>query len=349
MSHDIDRDILLQCLESAQAGLSTKGIIEQSNCFVLRDGQVATYNDEVCCQGPSGLDKELTAVVQAEKLLEILRHLKDDKIGVTCEEGKLIVRAKGKKAEFIAEQEVFLPIDKVDLPTKWSKLPDEFGDAVAMVQQAAGKDESMFATTCVHIHPQWLEASDNYQVCRWPLKTGFKQSVLVRQSSIRHISQLGMTQFGETASWVHFRNERGLVLSCRRYEEEFPDYSDKLVIAGTPLVLPKGLVEAAGVANIFASESQERNFVEVALRPGRVKVTGVGVTGRYQENKSLNYTGEPLTFCIPAQLLSDLIKRHSECHVNDRFLYADGGTYVYMTAITLPEDLAMAEANATSD
>jgi hypothetical protein len=70
----VNREVLLQQLESVQAGLSSREIIEQSSCFVFKDGNVVTFNDEVSCSRPCELGS-FTGAVQAAPLLSIREML----------------------------------------------------------------------------------------------------------------------------------------------------------------------------------------------------------------------------------------------------------------------------------
>ena len=88
----INREELLQQLESVVPGLSVKEIIEQSKCFVFKDKKVMTYNDEVACTQDSCLDIE--GAVEAMPLISLLRKLKEEEIdlhyvyGTTSGKGK---------------------------------------------------------------------------------------------------------------------------------------------------------------------------------------------------------------------------------------------------------------------
>ena len=46
----VNREAFLHQLESVQAGLSSKEMIEQSSCFAFIKGKVVTYNDEISCR-----------------------------------------------------------------------------------------------------------------------------------------------------------------------------------------------------------------------------------------------------------------------------------------------------------
>jgi len=335
----VNREDLLHTLESVKSGLSTKAIIEQSDCFVFKKGKVISYNDEVACSAPSPLGKAFEGAVKAEKLIEVLTKLPEDELQISIGTGELILSGKRRRTGIHMEAEITLPLEAVEKPTEWKKLHEDFGEAIAAAAACTSTDESRFDLVCVHIHPKWVEACDDFQICRWRLLTGISQSTLVRQAAIKNVTSLGMTDFCETEGWLHFKNAHGLVLSCRRYMEEYPDLSQWLKVEGDVIAFPKGLVEAAEKASIFSSEDQDNNRVLVDLKPGKLKIRGQGSSGWYEESKSIKaYTGRHLRFYVSPDLLSALVKRTNDCIVSADRIKVSGGKLTYCVCLMRPEE-----------
>ena len=330
----VNREELLKELESVTPGLSLKEVIEQSSCFVFKGGEVATYNDEIACQHSSCLD--VVGAVCALPLLAILRKLGEESIEIGISKGELLIKGRHRKAGIRMEAEVQLPVDAVESPGKWKKLPDDFVDAVSITQECAGKDETQFSMTCIHLHPEWIEACDNFQAIRYTLATGIAIAVLVRRESLKYIVALGMTDFSETETWMHFRNPAGLILSCRRYVEEYPDLTSVLKVSGEQATLPKGLKEAAEKAAIFSVENLNDNMVTLELKQGKLRITGRGSSGWYSEVKKVGYEGEPMSFTISPVLLAELVQHYNTCEISASRLKVDGGKFIYVTALGEP-------------
>ena len=339
----VNRESLLNKLESVRPGLSKREIVEQSSCFVFTKGRVMTFNDEIACS--YDVDVKLKGAVQAEPLLAILRKLGEQDLDITTGEGQLQWRGTRRKGGVRMEEEVILPIESVDVPDNgdWKALPEEFSEGVSLVEKCAGKDESAFSVTCVHIYPKWVEAYDNLQVARYYMKTGVKDPILVRRNSIKHIHELGMTEVCETGAWLHFRNSAGLVLSCRRYTKNELDPGSMLDVGkildfkGEPTTLPKGLADAAEKAEIFSQENSDGNLVRVELKAGKLRVTGRGVSGWYQETKDVKYTGRPLVFMVDPKLLVTITNSHNDCQITPTRLKVDNKKFVYVTCLGEPD------------
>lgn len=334
----LNREDLLAKLEAVVPGLDKKATIEQSDCFVFQDGRVITFNDEIAasCECTVGLE----GAVKAEPLAQLLRKLTDDVIRVENKDEQFFVATKSKKRSGITmDAEVLLPVDSIERPEEdsWQPLSEDFCEAVQIVQNCAGKDESHFVLTCVHLTPEYVEACDNQQVTRYPIKTPFTRNFLIRRDSIKHVAQLGVSEFAETDNWVHFRNSTGLVLSCRQYAEDFPDMADILATTGEKTVLPGGLAEACDKAGVFTIDSDGDNQVQVFLKEGQLKIRGQGSTGWYEELSTVNYKGAPLSFLIDPKLLVELTKRTSECEIAEGRLVIRGGCFVYVACLGVAE------------
>jgi len=334
----VSRAELLEQLTAVAPGLSPRDIIEQSSCFVFQDGEVITFNGEIACRAKT--DLKLIGAVQAKPLLSMLEKLPEDELELRTQEGELIVIGKRRSTGIRMENEVLIPVENVERAKKFKPLNDDFLDAISMAQACTGKDQNKFWTTCVHIHPKWIEACDNYQILRYKLNTGIdnKQGVLVRGTSIKHIVNLEMTAMAETDTWIHFKNKTGLVFSCCKWIEEYKtqELTSYIKFDGTRTVFPKGIAEASERANIFSEENMDSNYIKVQLRPGKLKIRGEGISGWYSETKKIAYKGKPLEFLIPPSLLVELTKRHNECEVSNERLKVNGGQWVYVTILGKP-------------
>lgn len=349
----IDKEKFLDDLQMVKSGLSNKELFEQSNCFVFKDGYVFTFNDEVACRKKTELTLE--GAVPAAPLLSILEMLDSDKTLEVSENdnGELEFRGKRKKFAIARDAEVLLPIEKVteEIVKTWARLPDNFGDVVAKIKDCVGTNEAdMFSMTCIHLHPKYIEASDNRQLIRWHISLGNKTPLLVRGTAIGHIVGLGMSKISSTPSWIHFKNAAGLIFSVRKFVEEYPDMEHVLKVDGSKIKLPKGVVKASNRATVMASEltSGIDPTVTVNLRPpkpgekqGAIMIEGRGLIGWYQEIKDCAYRGPKLSFVVTPGLLEHITNNYNEATISERKLKATGGgegksTWEYVTVLGKP-------------
>lgn len=331
----VDREKLIDILDKVSPGLSKKELIEQSTCFVFEDGYISTFNDDIACSHE--FDEKVTGAVQADPLLKILKKLKGTTIKIELNEdnSELLFKDKRRRGGIKFEGEVLLPIATIKRPKKWRKLPKGFLKALNIAKNTASNDETRFIVTCIHIHPKFIETTDNYQLTHCKLKTGFESPILFRADYAKHIVSAGMTECGETKTWIHFRNNTGLTLSCRRYtEEEFVDTKATLKVTGNSISLPHKLKDAAERSNVFSEES-ENNEVSVELSRGKLKLQSTGSSGWYEEVlKKIDYDGEPITFLTTPDTLANLAGEKNKCQITEDRLRVDGDGFTYIVALT---------------
>lgn len=345
----VNRETLLRILESVEPGLKTvsaKGGIEQSSCVVFKDKVVKTFNEEVSCSMPC--DFKAHGAVNAQKLMDLLRKKQDLELEMDQTPAELIIKGKGFKSGIFMEAQILLPVDEVEPPDTWNPLDPDFSDAVAIVGKAATKskgDAESLTASCINIHPKWLESANSFQVTRYRVPTPVKEPILVRRDAIRHIVSQGMTEFSETEGWIHFKNPGGLVLSCRRYLEDFPseDITKMLKITGVPTTLPKSLPEAVDAAEIFSKENAEDNLLMIRMSPGKVRVRGEGVGGWDEEFKKAQYDGPVMEFCIGPKMLKEIVARHSEVTVSQDLMKVDGGKWKSLFLLIRKIDKAVSQ------
>jgi len=337
----IKREQLLNDLNMVKAGLSVREYIEQSTCLVFQEGEVITFNDEVCCRKDIKLN--VKGAVQASVLFSILEKMDDEELEVSDgENGELVFSGKRKEFGIVREADIFLPIERVEKPKVWKPLPKEFTEAISLVMQCVSSDDSRFLLTCVHLCPDWVEACDNTQMMRVRVKTGLERSALVRGLSLASMSNLAMVEISVTKSWVHFKNGDGLIYSCRMYDEEYPSLDALLEVKGHKISIPRGLSEASDRAAVFADRLGEK-LITVLLKDGRMKMRGESVLGWYREIKKVKYIGPPLTFVVSAHLLKHISENYSRARITLERLKVSGGQWEYVTALGKKESKSKKE------
>lgn len=331
----IERQRLLKVLESVRPGLADREMVEQGTCFAFRDGEVLTFNEEVCCRNKSPL-KDFHGCVRAKPLLDLLSKMSEDLIDIEVSDGEMIIKGQGRRAGLRTEAEVLLQVDSIENPEKeeWKKLPEGFLEAVGIVSSCVIKDDNQFLLTCVHIHNEYLEACDRFQVARYPISMDIKRPTLVRGVTLAKVCGYNMTEYAETASWFHFRDSEGLVFSCRRFIEDYKDLSAILSVEGGSKVnFPGSLEEIVGKAEVFSGENAISNRVGVHLKENRIEISGEGVSGWYKERKQIEYHGEEMEFYISPKLLLSIPKRGSTCSVFDGRLMVNAEKFVFVVSI----------------
>jgi hypothetical protein len=296
-------------------------------------------NREIACSLPSGLPPDLEGAVSIVKLLEVLDKLPDENVDLFPDQGILAIKGgNGRRLRLVLESEIHLPVTRVELPARdaWQRLDDAFEEAVDLVSRCTTRKKE-FGNECVHIHPKWLEASDDIRAARYEVGTFVQTDVLVRGRSLKEICQLGMTQGAETLNWLHFRNPLGLRLSVKKFGlESYPPLEQILTLRGSKLSLPKIFAEAAARAGVMSDDDS----VLVRLDKGAAQVSSACIEGDFGEPIKIQYQGPTLEFILPYKLVPELLEQNTEVEVTEHSLRVGTERYTYVMGLQMTADKA---------
>lgn len=330
----VNRAEFVNLLETVQPGLSTRDIFEQSSSFVFQNGWLLTFNGEIACRIRTELPEDFTGAVDAAPLLGVLYKLGEENVELELRGNEMRVSGVRRSSGIRMQAEIALPLENIERPSGWNELPEDFSAAVEIVQETVGTNKDEFITLCIHMHPKYIESCDRWQATRYKIACGHETAFVVRQTALKHVVRFGMHKMAETENWVHFKNKAGLIYSCRRFVEPFPNMKELFTAHGEPVVLPKGAEAAAELAGIFSGEDKDNDKVTVEISGNRMRVRGEGSHGWAREDLEMSgYRGDPVAFRISPALLSLVVKKYSQCEIGADKLRADGEKWAYITAL----------------
>lgn len=339
----VNREEFLKTLQLVQPGVSRKEEIEQSSFFLFKGGRVLTYNEEIACRYPC--DIGLEGAVKAIPLLGVLEKMTEDELDIEATKREFLIKGKGRRLGIRFEKEINNEIDKVKLPAEWKLLPKDFSEAVDLVRQACSDNPSHFASYCIHITPTFIEGYDMAQAARYPIDLPVESELLVKHIALKHLVGMEMTKFGETDAFLHFKRPDRLIISCRKYIEDYADLEKMYKITNARKAkLPMGLIQAVEKAEIFADDGIYEGAVLVELRPGdskkkgRLMLQGIGSLGWYKEPKRIEYSDEPLQFLITPKMLKEIVQKNMEVLIAPKKMKVEAKRWSYVTALGVPNE-----------
>lgn len=352
----VARSGLLNALESIMPGISSRDMVEQGTCAVFMGNTVCSYNDEIFCEYKLEDELNITGAVPIGPLRSMLHKLKEDSVDINVSGSELLIKGKsGRESGIRIEEKVALPIDKVDKPEKYKKLPDGFAPAVMRAAGCASTDSGLYYITCIHLTAKHLEATDNNHAIRYYMDLPIEEPSMVRATSLAQIKLASPKSMSVTRSWVHFKNGLGLRMSIRKDTtggaQKFPDLSKLLEFKGKSITLPKSIGEACDRAQIFSAEDAEMNLVRVEIAPGKpLALRADGSSGWYREKKKIDYDGPELKFMISPNLLAALVSESHPCKVDGHRLIMKSDSFSYVVALeTAAEPKEKEETEDESD
>lgn len=329
---------LKTALEIVRPGLATKELIEQSTSFAFLSGHVATYNDEISIMHP--LDKTLkglSGAVKAEEFYNLLNKLKQEEIEITLTEAEIQITAGKSRAGLTLQQEVKLPLSEVGDIGEFTPLTDDFCKALQFTSNAAGTDMSRPILTCVNVTPKgFMEASDGYRICRTGFKKlPFKTPFLIPSAAVKHITGMKPTGISLGSGWLHFQNEQGTILSCRTFNEEFPDVAPHMVVSdGVELMLPKTITEMLERAQVFSKKDHSADeAIDCEVKDKQFTITGQNEYGWYEESTPVRYTGDEFSFTVTPYLLKDILGKTGQAVIGQNKIRFEGEGWEFIAML----------------
>jgi len=334
----IEKDVLQKALEIAKPALATKEIIEQSTSFAFVKGTVITYDDEISITHPiEGFP--ITGSVKAEEMYKFLSKVRTKEITVSQKENALILKSGRSKVGFSLAAKVLIPLEKEILEMgKWHKIPEKFIKAIGFTAETCSKDMSNPKLTCVHINKKgFVESTDNFRVTQYQL--GEKVpigTVLIPGVSAKKIRDLHPIKIATGNGWLHFKTEKGTIISCRTFNETFVPTKNILKKENevTNLHFPEEALEVLDRAQIFASRKAETDEnIEITLSKKKLTFKSSSETGWFEEDLEIKYKGKDVVFNITPYLLRGILTQNLDCTIYSDKLRFEGDDWVYVTAL----------------
>jgi len=316
----VSREELLQELESVSIGIATKELLEQSSAFVFHKGRIITFNDEITASIPTKL--KIEGVIQAEPFYKMVKKIKEEEIKVAQEGSIFIIRGKDFQAKFNSEKEIIIPIDEINIPKKFKKLPTGFSKAIRMVCITAGKALSEPLLMNVHIENNKIESCDNDRVTICTLDKNLKMDILVSAKNIGEINKQEVNSIASSDGWIHFKTKKGAILSSRLIDEDYIDLEQYVPTqSGKPIVFPTQIKDLLDKGEIFSqNEISTEKLIKIRLKDGKLDIMSQNSTGKYRGWKKVKYFGPDLTFEINPDFLRDILSLSHKVSIVDNTL-----------------------------
>ena len=330
----------LSLLNKVQPGLSKKETLEQSTHFVFKDGRVYTFNDEVAVSVKSGFELDFEGAVPSKELLSFLNKTKEETLRIREKSGELLFIGKRTQMGLFMESTISLPVDEVKIPKTFSPIPKNFLDAVSFCLFSAGSDSATPALMCIHVAETFVETCDGFRMTRkalcspMPIKMG-----LIPASSARFFSEYKIDKCAANKGWVHFKEDSGLVFSCRVEELEFPNMEPFLKVKGDKVVIPESVVDNLERCAIFSKSDHEyQRTVEITFQEGKMIIYGDGEFGWIKEKVDVDYTGPSLNFIVSPKHLKDILTTKQTVTVGDGHLKFHGEDFDHVICLFVPSE-----------
>lgn len=319
------RKELIDVLEALSSGIADKELIEQTNSYVFLNNQAYTFNDEIAVSIP--FDCGFNGAVPSREFLSFLRKAKTDTVKITATDSELQIKSGRATAGIRLEAEIKLPIDTIKIPEKWKKLPANFCDGITACLPAISKDSNKPLLMCLYIKDNFIWATDNYRITQFTLDGSVgNASLLMLGSSAKELISANPNSFNISQGWLHFKNKKGLVFSCRYFDDDFPDLSKLINKKGKGVVFPTKISEMLERASSIAGKTR----VQITITGEKVKVESKGELGWFSETAKAVSEIEGISFEIEHDFLMSILKKDADVKLTDNTIDFYTDNYVHV-------------------
>ncbi len=334
----INTKALLDVLHMIRSGLTSKAMVQQSDCFVFHKNKIYTYNDEIAISYPFTID--INGAVPAKEFLNLLSRIKQKEIHITQTNSGLLIKGKNNKANIKIVFKITLPIDQINPPDHFDSLPKEFTTALKFCLFSCSKDMTKPALTCIHCNQYRIESSDNFRATvRFFDDFYFVQPLLIPSVAAKSLTTFDVVKYATSSGWLHFKTEKGVLFSCRTYVGmTFPDINRIIEDKGEKVNLPDNLDDVLKRACVFTetkTHAGDRVFVE--LSEGKLTVKSKGDVGWFEEFCMISYKGNIKNFKVNPEHLLHIFYLCSTMEVTkNRLIFKDrSGEFIHVISLLM--------------
>jgi hypothetical protein len=177
---------------------------------------------------------------------------------------------------------------------KWQDVNLDVLAAAELVRCCTSTRRMRFVLMCVHFTPDWVEASDKFQIARYQMETGFDKPFLVPAAAMKEMNRLVKKrrgpQWAGNDNWIFLQHRWGpnVGLHCwRRYGYKFPEtdaykypkLDEFLTFPGKSIAMPRALQVPKQLRATLAKRSNKFVRNAKALRVEAGKLVYVQIAG----------------------------------------------------------------------
>lgn len=315
---------LSSALKLASLGLDTRQLVEQSQNYVFKDNAIITYNKRVMVK--VAFEHDLEGSVDGRTLASFIVKAKEN-LEITCEDKFLLFKSVGSRAK-IVKSAVKLPYQEVNIPQDFNKIPENFMYEMQNSKFCLSKDSKKPMLNCFNIKDNHIITCDGYRILRTKLSADFPDVMIDIKEAICLFKLCELvSHYSFDGTFLHFKNEHGLIFSIRNQNLSYPDISKLLDVDGDTFNIDKEAAKVLDLATIFTNS----NTVAIDIKDKLLNVSSNGVYGNFNEDIIIEDDGESKFFINP-KFFAEALTRFSSFTSGEKSLKFSNDDSVHVLA-----------------
>ena len=280
---------LLKGIKHVMPGVDqTQGNSEGADLITFEDQWIRSYDGRLSISYPivTGLD----CSVPGKPLYDLLTKLGSGNVRMMMDDDGFHLKGANKKLTLrVVERDLEHGIFDLGR-VAFSPLPKDFADGVGLCAFSVATDLTLGALTGMYIDGGMILSSDNFRISRYEMEGEVRGPVILPNECVGYV--MGMEGISQVAvdvpSWIHFKNEEGVVLSSRLVQGEYR-VDGILKILGVErtgsYTFPDGVAEAVARAKVMGhDEGSDAPVISIRREDDQMVVVGKSRNvGEYEE------------------------------------------------------------------
>lgn len=284
----------------------TTSMEEYSELLFFNKKEICSYNDEVLIKIP--FETKIEGAFPAKQLLELLQKIEDEEVKIKQADSAIHISGRITKAK-IKQFEIKAPFNKIEIPTKWGKLPEDFIEGLKLCVFSVSQEQGNVLNN-IYLEEDKMTSCDNYRVTTYNMKDKMKPC-FIPKNIISSLTSFAPTHFQIDKNWLFFKNKQSM-FCAKKTMGKYPDTSDILKMKNAKKVtFPDQLKSSLQRTKILADEdiTTGNKTIELTLEKGKLHCHGECDIGMIDEHLKIDYDGKRIHFDIIPEFLFDILDK----------------------------------------
>lgn len=336
---------LLSALSKVKPGLAKKEIVEQATHFIFAEGEIVTFNDQLCIMHPFECDAAFS--VKGEEFFKIISNIAEEEFNMTVDDTTIKIKSKSTKASLstvIGEAATVTHLIekiKAEISGKdfWKPLPKNFIDGLYLCAFSASKDLATGVRACVAIKGETAYSTDGLRASMF-VYDGKIDELLIPAKDALELSKYKVKEYGISDNWVHFRTKDGIIFNCKSMKGDYPYKSVHALFEDDEptITFPETLREAVNAVIILAEGDVEINkIISVEVSNGKITCKAEKERGKIEKTVSFDYKGDDFTFIINPIFFNQILQHATGLNLYDEKAMFSSDNFWHVVALPLED------------
>jgi hypothetical protein len=203
-------DTMKHCLPGVE---KSNSLIEGADTFVFGHGAIHSYNDgiSVSASFDSG---DLTGAVKSMDFYKLISKVPAEQIEITPADGEWLLKTDSMEAHIkLVQSKISEYISELQInDLEWSTLPEDFFEGVRLCK--IGCNHSI--QRGIYANGTDLISTDTIRINHFKMSAEMPVFWLDDPAVTELMKLTDIKEYSIQPSWVHFKNESGVIFSCKR-------------------------------------------------------------------------------------------------------------------------------------